>query len=41
MASYKEYKCKGCDYTVAANPKGKDMMMMGRFITISARIVRR
>ena len=31
MASYKEYKCKVCDYTVAANPKGKDMMMMGEF----------
>lgn len=29
MASYKEYKCKGCGYTVAANPKGKDMVMMG------------
>ena len=29
MASYKEYKCEGCGYTVAANPKGKDMVMMG------------
>ena len=29
MASYKEYKCEGCGYTVNANPKGKDMVMMG------------
>ena len=29
MASYKEYECVGCGYTVAANPKGKDMVMMG------------
>ncbi len=29
MASYKEYECEGCGYTVAANPKGKDMVMMG------------
>ena len=29
MASYKEYKCEGCGYTVNANPKGKDIVMMG------------
>ncbi len=29
MATYYEYKCKGCGYTVYANPKGKDMIMMG------------
>lgn len=29
MATYYEYKCKGCGYTKAANPKGKDMVMMG------------
>ena len=29
MANYKEYKCEGCGYKVAANPKGKDMVMMG------------
>ena len=29
MASYKEYKCESCGFTVAANPKGKDMVMMG------------
>ena len=29
MATFFEYKCKGCGYTVNANPKGKDMVMMG------------
>ena len=29
MAKYYEYKCKDCGYTVNANPKGKDMVMMG------------
>ena len=29
MATYYEYKCKGCGYTAYANPKGKDMVMMG------------
>ena len=29
MATFYEYKCKGCGYTVNANPKGKDMVMMG------------
>ena len=29
MATYYEYKCKGCGYTENANPKGKDMVMMG------------
>ena len=29
MATFFEYKCKGCGYTVKANPKGKDMVMMG------------
>ena len=29
MATYYEYKCKKCGYAKAANPKGKDMVMMG------------
>ena len=29
MATYKEYKCESCSYTVAANPKGYDVVMMG------------
>ena len=29
MAEYKEYKCESCGYTVAANPKGHDVVMMG------------
>ena len=29
MAEFFEYKCKKCGYTVAANPQGKDMVMMG------------
>lgn len=29
MASYKEYKCEGCGYTIAANPKWQDVVMMG------------
>ena len=29
MATFFEYKCKVCGYTVKANPKGKDMVMMG------------
>ena len=29
MARYYEYKCKSCGYTVYANPKGEDMVMMG------------
>ena len=29
MATYFEYKCKSCGHTVNANPKGKDMVMMG------------
>ena len=29
MATFYEYKCKSCGYTVNANPKGKDMVMMG------------
>ena len=33
MASYKEYKCEGCGYTVTANPKGKDIVMMGEVYT--------
>lgn len=35
MATFFEYKCKGCGYTVNANPKGKDMVMIktrGRFL---------
>ena len=26
MATYFEYRCKGCGYTVNANPKGNDMV---------------
>ena len=33
MAKYYEYKCKGCGYTVNANPKGHDMIMMGEQYT--------
>ena len=29
MATYFEYKCKSCGHAVNANPKGKDMLMMG------------
>ena len=29
MAEYKQYKCDSCGYTVAANPKGHDVTMMG------------
>ena len=29
MATLFEYKCKGCGYTVSANPKGHDMIMLG------------
>ena len=29
MATYYEYKCKGCGYAVNANPKGHDMIMSG------------
>ena len=29
MATYFEYKCRKCGYAKAANPKGKDMVMMG------------
>ena len=29
MATYFEYKCKKCGHTVNANPKGKDIVMMG------------
>lgn len=29
MATYYEYKCKGCGYTVNTNPKGHGMIMMG------------
>ena len=29
MAEYKENKCELCGYTVAANPKGHDVLMMG------------
>ena len=33
MATYFEYKCKGCGYTVNANPKGLDTIMMGEQYT--------
>lgn len=29
MAAYKEYKCESCGYTVEANPRGHDYVMMG------------
>ena len=29
MATLFEYKCKKCGYSVSANPKGHDMVMMG------------
>jgi len=29
MATYKQYQCKHCGYTVEANPKGHDLMMAG------------
>lgn len=29
MATLIKYKCKGCGYTVNANPKGHDMIMSG------------
>lgn len=29
MANYKEYRCEHCGYTVTANPRGHDMVMMG------------
>lgn len=28
MAEYKEYKCDLCCYTVAANPKGHDVVII-------------
>ena len=33
MATLFEYKCKSCSYTVAAHPKGHDMIMMGEQYT--------
>lgn len=33
MATLFEYKCKSCKYTVAAHPKGHDMIMMGEQYT--------
>lgn len=32
MATYYEYKCKGCGYTVNANPKGHDMIIRNKTI---------
>ena len=29
MATYRQYKCDSCGYTVEANPTGHDMIMMG------------
>ena len=29
MGTFYEYKCKSCGYTINANPKGKDIVMMG------------
>ena len=33
MARLFEYKCKNCGYTVHANPKGHDAIMMGEQYT--------
>ena len=33
MATYKQYQCKQCGYTVEANPKGHDLMMAGEVYT--------
>jgi len=33
MATYKQYQCKHCGYTVEANPKGHDLMMAGEVYT--------
>ncbi len=30
MAQLKEYQCKKCKYTTLANPKGHDLVMMGK-----------
>ena len=38
MATFFEYKCNGCGYTVNANPKGKDMVMMGERCRIDGRL---
>ncbi|MBR4782314.1 MAG: hypothetical protein IK023_00285 [Bacteroidaceae bacterium] len=32
MAVLNQYKCKNCGCTVAANPKGKDILMSGEVI---------
>ena len=32
MATFFNYKCEHCGYTVAANPKGKDVIMTGETI---------
>ena len=33
MATYKQYQCKQCGYTVEANPKGHDLIMAGEVYT--------
>ena len=33
MATYKQYQCKHCGYTVEANPKGHDLTMAGEVYT--------
>ena len=33
IATYKQYQCKHCGYTVEANPKGHDLMMAGEVYT--------
>ena len=33
MATYRQYKCESCGYTVEANPTGHDVIMMGEVDT--------
>lgn len=33
MATYKQYQCKHCGYTVEASPKGHDLTMAGEVYT--------
>ena len=33
MATYRQFKCESCGYTVEANPTGHDMIMMGEVDT--------
>ena len=33
MATYRQFKCESCGYTVEANPTGHDVIMMGEVDT--------